>query len=68
MPAVIEAVMAWYERFGQGKGRTRLGTFLLDRETWKRFLADLAPVLGEWAVPDPPPPAPNEIHFQQSQA
>lgn len=60
---VIAAVLAWYEKNGAGKGRTRIGTLLLDREVWRGFLAELRPVLGEWAIEDPPPPRPNEIHF-----
>lgn len=59
---LIGAVLAWYEAHGEGKGRTRIGTLLLDPDTWRRFLADLGPALGEWAVADPLRPHPNEIH------
>jgi len=64
----IEAVLAWYRKFGQGKGRVRLGALLLEPRTWRQFVADLAPVLGQWAVRNPSPPRPNEIHLMKSGA
>ncbi|MFW6107156.1 MAG: 4Fe-4S dicluster domain-containing protein [bacterium] len=59
---LIAAVLAWYERNGRGKGRTRIGTLLMDEAVWREFLAHLRSVLGEWAVADPPAPRRNEIH------
>jgi len=63
VPEVIEAVLDWYETHGEGKGRVRLGQLLLDPRVWKRFLSDIAPALGGWAVTPTPSPQPNEIHF-----
>jgi len=60
---LIEAVISWYEKNAAGKGRIRLGALLQDPAAWRRFLADIGPVLGEWAAPDPAPPRPCEIHF-----
>lgn len=60
---ITEAIMAWYEKNGVGKGRTRIGALLLDEAAWSDFLATLKPVLGEYAVDGPPPPKRNEIHF-----
>lgn len=60
---VIAAVLAWYEENGRGAGRTRIGTLLLNPATWRAFLAHIRPVLGDAAIPDPPPPRKNEIHF-----
>lgn len=63
VPVIIQAILAWYEEHGRGQGRKRLGTLLLEQEVWKRFLDDLGPALGEYAVSDPPQPQRNEIHF-----
>jgi dissimilatory sulfite reductase (desulfoviridin) alpha/beta subunit len=63
VPDLVEAVIAWYDHNGRGKGRTRIGELLQDQKTWKNFLASLKPLLGRYALPDPPPPRPNEIHF-----
>lgn len=60
---VIEAVLAWYEENGSGKGRTRIGALLHDDDLWKKFLESVQPALGEWAVDNPAQPRPNEIHF-----
>ncbi len=60
---VIQAVLAWYEQAGQGAGRTRIGALLLDPAAWQAFLLAVRPALGEFALPDPPPPRRNEIHF-----
>jgi dissimilatory sulfite reductase (desulfoviridin) alpha/beta subunit len=59
---LVGAVLAWYEAHGEGQGHVRIGTLLLDPVVWRRFLADLAPALGEWAVAKPRRPHPNEIH------
>ena len=67
VPEVIEAVLAWYAKAGQGRGRIRLSDLLLEGDNWKRFAASLAPVLGEWAVQHPPPMR-NEIHGSGSRA
>jgi len=67
VPEVIEAVLAWYAKAGQGRGRIRLGDLLLEGDHWKRFAASLAPVLGEWAERHPPPVR-NEIHLSGSRA
>lgn len=64
IPAILEAVLAWYQEHGRDEGRTRLATLLLDESAWRRFLESIAPALGRWAVPDPPPPRAVEIHFQ----
>jgi dissimilatory sulfite reductase (desulfoviridin) alpha/beta subunit len=61
--AVIEAVLQWYQNNGAGKGRTRIGTLLLDPAVWRDFLASGRPALGEWALEAPPPPRRNEIHL-----
>jgi len=63
IPEIIQAILTWYEQYGQGKGRTRIGTLLLDEALWRKFLQDIQPVLGEWAAADPPAPRANEIHF-----
>ncbi|MCK5557539.1 MAG: 4Fe-4S binding protein [Candidatus Hydrogenedentes bacterium] len=60
---VIEAVLGWYEKNGEGKGRTRIGALLMDEGVWTKFLENIRPVLGEWAIENPPPPRRNEIHF-----
>ncbi len=60
---VIEAVLAWYEKNGAGKGRTRISALLLNEDVWKEFLDEIGPALGQWAVENPPPPRANEIHF-----
>ncbi len=60
---IIEAILSWYEEHGRDKGRTRIGNLLLNEDLWKIFLKDIRPTLGEWAVKDPLPPRPNEIHF-----
>jgi dissimilatory sulfite reductase (desulfoviridin) alpha/beta subunit len=63
IPEVIEAILAWYEKQGQGRGRIRIGALLLDETLWKDFLAHVKPVLGPYAVEAPAPPRTNEIHF-----
>ncbi len=60
---VVEAVLAWYEKNGAGKGRTRISTLLLEEDVWRDFLSEIGPALGAWAVENPPSPRPNEIHF-----
>ena len=60
IPAIIEAVLSWYETHGREKGRTRLATLLLDETVWREFLAAIRPALGEWAAANPPPPRRNE--------
>jgi len=65
IPEIIEAVLNWYIEHGRDKGRTRIGTLLLDEALWRKFLEDMRPVLAEWAVTDVPPPRRNEIHFEQ---
>jgi dissimilatory sulfite reductase (desulfoviridin) alpha/beta subunit len=62
VPMIIDAILTWYEKFAADKGRARLGTLLQDPDTWRKFLADIAPSLGEDAVQSPPPPQPSEIH------
>jgi len=62
VPAVIEAVLRWYQPAAEGKGRTRIGELLREPATWETFLGALRPVLGEHALADPPPPQRNEIH------
>jgi len=62
VPEVIEAVLAWYTKHARGKTRVRLGNLLLEPKLWKEFLADLKPVLGEWAPRAPKPPHACEIH------
>lgn len=59
---VVAAILSWYEENGRGQGRTRISTLLLDDETWEKFLRDIRPVLGEWAIDDPLQPRANEIH------
>jgi len=60
---LIQAVIAWYEQNGVGKGRRRIGELLLEEAAWRNFLEAVRPVLGEYALPNPPPPRRNEIHF-----
>ena len=62
VPEIIEAVLSWYETNARDKGRIRLGTLLVREKLWRPFLEYLRPVLGDYAVPNPPPPQPNEIH------
>ncbi|HJN16504.1 MAG TPA: 4Fe-4S dicluster domain-containing protein, partial [Armatimonadota bacterium] len=59
---VITAVLKWYEKAGEGTGRTRIATLLLDPEKWADFVACVKPVLGEYAVENPEPPKALEIH------
>jgi dissimilatory sulfite reductase (desulfoviridin) alpha/beta subunit len=61
MPA-IAAILEWYQKAGEGKGRRRIGDLLLEPGAWKRFLRAMAPVLGEYAAKAPHPPVRNEIH------
>lgn len=63
IPDVIEAVLDWYEEHGRDKGRTRIGTLLLNESVWRQFIEYLRPTLGEYAIPNPAPPEPREIHF-----
>jgi dissimilatory sulfite reductase (desulfoviridin) alpha/beta subunit len=63
IPEIIQATLDWYEKHGRGKGRVRIGALLLDEALWKDFLAFMKPVLGEYAIDDPPPPRKNESHF-----
>ncbi len=63
---VIEAVLDWYEAHGRDEGRIRIGTLLLDGSVWNDFLEHMRPTLGEYAVPNPPPPQTREIHFLPS--
>lgn len=58
VPEIIEAVLSWYEKNSVGKGRIRIGTLLLDETVWSEFVAYMRPVLGDYAVPNPPPPKP----------
>ena len=60
---LIEAVIKWYEKHAKGKSRVRLGGLLLAPKMWREFLADLAPVLGEFAAKKPKPPRACEIHI-----
>lgn len=60
---LIEAVLRWYAAAAAGKGRTRIGALLVDPCTWNKFLEAMAPILGEHAIPSPPPPIKNPIHF-----
>ena len=60
VPQTIEAVLAWYRKAAEGKGRVRIGTLLTAPAAWRRFLRDLAPVLGEWAVRSARPPQKHE--------
>jgi len=62
VPHLIEAVLEWYEEHARGKTRVRLGNLLLEPKRWKKFLADLKPVLGGWAAKKPKPPRACEIH------
>ena len=59
---VIQAVLAWYEENGKNKGRTRIGTLLLDQNVWRDFIEYVRPSLGQWAVENPTSPKANEIH------
>jgi len=59
---VIEAVIEWYEKHAKGKTRVRVGDLLLAPKLWKQFLADLAPVLGEFAAKNPKMPQACPIH------
>ncbi|MBM3497126.1 MAG: 4Fe-4S dicluster domain-containing protein [Armatimonadetes bacterium] len=62
IPAVIEAVLAWYQQAAEGRGRIRIGELLREPAAWEAFLAILKPVLGASALAAPPPPQRNEIH------
>ena len=63
VPKIIEAVLEWYEKNGKGRGRIRICTILQEKGKWSNFIVHLRPVLGEYAVSNPRPPEPNEIHF-----
>ncbi|MDI6784318.1 MAG: 4Fe-4S dicluster domain-containing protein [bacterium] len=64
MGLVIEKVIEWYNVRGKGKGRVRIGDIL--REKWSDFLEFINPVLGEYAVTNPPKPDFIEIHSFQT--
>ena len=61
--AVTEAVLTWYQRTAEGKGRIRIGELLRDETFWRDFLGAIGPILGDDAVANPPPPRRNEIHI-----
>ncbi|MFQ6132943.1 MAG: 4Fe-4S binding protein [Armatimonadota bacterium] len=63
VPAVIQAVLDWYREHGKDKGRTRIGTILLDPAEWESFVDHLKQALGDKAAARPLPPTPVDIHF-----
>lgn len=61
---VIEKIIDWYHKYGQGKGRIRIGDIL--RSYWDEFVEYIKPVLGEYAVDNPQMPEPMVTHPYQA--
>lgn len=62
IPRVIERVLEWYNKNGEGKGRTRIGQLLIEPGKMEDLTRYLAPVLGENALKNPRPPEPIYIN------
>lgn len=60
---VIEKVLEWYHKAGEGKGRIRISTFLMEDGAMKDFVAHMADTLGEYAEKNPKAPESNEIIY-----
>ncbi len=58
----IEVVLEWYKERAEGQGRVRIGTLLLDADTFADFVAHMKTVLGDYALDTPEPPTSVEIH------
>ena len=65
MGEVIEKVIEWYNIIGKGKGRIRIGDFLMKK--WPDFLEFIKPVLGEYRVENPKRPEFIKIHSFQTE-
>jgi len=65
VPKVIQGVLDWYNTKNTGIGRTRITTVLQRPGKWQSFVKFMKPVLGKYAVKNPVPPTPNEIHFDK---
>lgn len=62
---VITEVLQWYKKNGEGRGRTRIGALLQDKDLWKSFKSTIKKTLGEYFYENCQPPTNNEIHFYQ---
>jgi dissimilatory sulfite reductase (desulfoviridin) alpha/beta subunit len=62
VPKVIERVLEWYNKVGQGKGRTRIGQLLREPGRMGDLIQYLAPILGDNAIKNPQPPEPVPIN------
>ncbi|HLD82348.1 MAG TPA: 4Fe-4S dicluster domain-containing protein, partial [Candidatus Omnitrophota bacterium] len=65
MGEVIEKVIEWYNIIGKGKGRIRIGDFLMKK--WPDFVEFIQPVLAEFAVKNPKRPEFIKIHSFQTE-
>ena len=62
VPRVIEGVLEWYNKNGEGKGRIRIGQLLMEPGKMEALTRHLAPVLGDNALKNPRPPEPVHIN------
>lgn len=62
VPKVIEKVLQWYNKNGEGSGRVRLGTLLMEPGKMEDLCGFLEDLLGENSVKNPTPPEPIHIN------
>lgn len=62
VPKVIEGVLKWYEKNGEGRGRVRIGEILTEPGKIESLTAHLNGILGDNAIKKPSPPRPIHIN------
>ena len=62
VPKVIEGVLKWYEKNGEGRGRVRIGEILTEPGKIESLTAHLNGILGDNAIKKPNPPRPIHIN------
>lgn len=63
VPVIVEKTVEWYNKVGQGKGRTRIGSILQEEGMMKSYMEHMKDVFKDKAVKDPKPPV--EINLQE---
>jgi dissimilatory sulfite reductase (desulfoviridin) alpha/beta subunit len=62
VPKVIEGVLKWYEKNGEGRGRVRIGEILTEPGKIESLTAHLNGILGDNAIRKLSPPRPIHIN------
>ncbi|OGV97714.1 MAG: hypothetical protein A3D97_05320 [Nitrospinae bacterium RIFCSPHIGHO2_12_FULL_39_42] len=62
VPKVIEGVLKWYEKNGEGRGRVRIGEILTEPGMIESLTAHLNGILGDNAIRKLSPPRPIHIN------